>query len=339
MAKIRDWAVERDLRALSAMRRTCVIDFLQWTDDGASRTYQHPRITRHGHRATMQHLRAADFLALPDAVAMRPIARLEVSVDFFPGRSSTRAEAPGLLANCFEALFRRLAPWNHSAIRSRVFAQGGPGTGRHAYLEPPPTYGPSGRLLLRHLDADERLNVPLRRPALLAGRWTSETVWYGDAVEPSWDHLPIQPAPGAQVRLYCKTTDSGRTLPQSEWRVRVEVTLNGARLAQEGVINVGHIDQRTLTAMVSKFILLGQATGRKLPAPPRRDGSMARWMSRELHRRASIEQQHALERAPVEGLIATLPHNHLVKFKTVPELMKMVRVPAADFFKPQRRAR
>ncbi|NCT81833.1 MAG: hypothetical protein GXC94_01695 [Comamonadaceae bacterium] len=336
-SKNHDGSIERDLQAMKAMRRTSAIDYIKWTDDAESLKHKHPAIKRQGHRATMHDLRGRDLVALPLAIQDRPIAELELSIDFYPGRTATRTATPELMADCYEALFRRLAPWKSGLIADRVGTCDGSPLSRQIYNEPEPKRGESGGLLILHRPLEDRVGE-LRRPTLVAGRLQSETIYYGHKLKESWAHLPTPPEAAAQVKLYCKTTDLGQDLPVSEWRVRVEVTLNRAALAQQGIRRVGHLDQRALTAVAGKFILLGQMTGKELCLPRiARTGRPGGWMAREMNRRERRAQALAIERAATEGMVSTMPNDHLLKFKTDPALMKMVRVPVADFFKQQRR--
>lgn len=322
---------------MKAMRRTCVIDYIKWTDDSASLLYTHPAIRRHGHRATMHDLRGRDLAALPLTIQDRPIAQLELSIDFYPGRTAMRTATPELMADCYEALFRRLAPWKSGLIADRVGTCDGSPRSRQIYNEPEQELGESGDPMLLDWTPEDRVGAH-RRPRLVAGRLKSETIYYGHRLKESWAHLPSPPEAAAQVKLYCKTTDLGQDLPVSEWRVRVEVTLNCAALAQLGIRRVGHVDQRALTAVAGKFILLGQMTSKELRLPRRaRTGRLGGWMAREMHRRERQAQTQAIEMVATNGIVSTKPHDHLLNFKTDPALMKMVRVPVADFFKQQRR--
>lgn len=287
----------------------------------------------------MHNLRALELLALPKSVRSRPLAALELSIDFYPRGAPTPEAAHVLMADCFEVLFRRLAPWKSGLIRNLVRASGGRRQIRNLYEEPAPMWSASGELLIPGWAPGDHLGRAFR-PELIDGRVRSETIYYDKPIEESWAHYQIQPEPGAQVKLYYKTTDCGQELPASQWRVRVEVTLNGAALAQRGVHRLEDIDQTALTAITGEFILLGRVVATELRSPRRRRKNlMGDWMARELHRRHQHSQARAIELASTEGMVATMPRDDLLRFKTAPALMNMVRVPVADFFKPQRRAR
>jgi hypothetical protein len=98
----------------------------------------------------------------------------------------------------------------------------------------------------------------------------SHTLYMGERVQPSWAHLQWVPKPTAQVKMYLKTTDqAGLPLARSEWRVRIEVALNGAALKDVlGVSTVGDLLTANFRALGKGYLRLAQASpvaGPKIP--------------------------------------------------------------------------
>jgi hypothetical protein len=126
------------------------------------------------------------------------------------------------------------------------------------------------------------------------------------------------------MRLYIKVTDDvGTPIPRSEWRTRVEVTLNAPALdAVLDVRTVGDLHRAKLRKLGGSYLRLA----RPVEDPPRRFGSARSHASFRKSMLALLKKKAV--RDVVEALRqgnATQHETGMVTYKTVPQLTTPIK--------------
>lgn len=277
-----------DSALLRRFRKKCSIDFVQWMDDTTSAAIPVPGVHRQGHRATLHNVTPKRLFATNPAILVRPIAGVEIALDFVPKAASTIGEQVDDLIQMFDLLTRRLAPWKGRHLVHRIATSHRRGSSctirkaRRHDLDPQ---------VLHHEPESARLPLP----QILGDRVVSATVYYGHKVHPNWKAgKPSTPAQ-AQARVYIKTTDGGTDLPRNEWRVRMEVTLNpGAAVDVLGACFVGDLHIADYTSIVKTYLRLTtvipvrQPTFNRVPSAALRSLLATRVRSRASRDRANL---------------------------------------------------
>lgn len=221
--------------------------------------------------ATLHDARASRLAELIRLTPHAHVHRLEVFLDFCPRRPASESARQMALADMQDFLLSRLYPWDGAGLQLavRTFSLE---DGSEAMF--PREWFPL---------ADSEIFTVCRRPRY------DETLYFGHAehkyADPAQPHL-------ASMKLYRKVKDDGRSLPPSNWRIRVEVTLNAAGCAHFGLRRLQDVQAFSFRRLAPYFQL----------AEPRAESSISKkalrkfpWLAAaaEAAQRAVTEEVHA----------------------------------------------
>lgn len=310
--RIRDLREADDAALLKSARRRFGIDFISWETTPSGRV---PKMKVNGLSSTLHSVRPAALVNLPTAVLDSRALQAEFYLDFWPKNLKSEDERNEFLQRVYDMVHRRLDPRQSRYVADRAFRK--------------------SMILSEHVptDPESRIAQPLfRGPSIHAC-----TVYFGHKLPPAYLEVRSPFDPWAQLKVYLKVSDNGKDLPRSEWRVRLEVTLNSAALQEVmGVSTVRDLifaDYRALAREYFRF-------ARPEPAPllPKRPRKRAPLMARlapvYLHRYA---QRRALD-ATKHGNFTQFDDGW-VTYKTAPELTRVASAAADEHRRALNRAR
>lgn len=314
----------RDAKILAITKRHAEIDFIKWTDDDASLALVVPGLKRQGLRSTLHDLTAKKFASLPPAILIRPVAAVELAIDFHAFGKVPRSDEVELLIETYMVLHRRLAPWRAPFVGDRIYRNRGPGSqARHLSSKKPLLEQRADGIWLREYEAPT-----IWRPFVVSSDLRCYTVYFGDTPTPNWANLGWMPEPRAEVRLYIKVTDQRRPIDQKLWRTRVEINLNGAAMAEVlGVRTVGELRETDMRLLATEFLSLMRT--RAMTTKPL--NKMRRGPLRALlqERRQSIADRDAYD-GTLQGNYSQF-QGGAVEFKPVPKLNIHITSPLREF--------
>lgn len=206
-------------KLLRSAKRSASIDFIKWEDNDTSRDKDISGVVRLGKIATLHDVTPKKWRNLPPEVMSRPLVALEFSIDFQAHTDLPEQERFELSTEIYEALGKRLAPWLGQHINGQVGQVGS----TKQYLSEHPS-----RIATPHINRKRPRRLNLRLPRYVDGKYEDETTYYGLDVRKSTS-CPDSPEQ-SQVKLYYKTLDNKKKLPETQRRVRIEATSNAKAL-------------------------------------------------------------------------------------------------------------
>lgn len=338
MTKTKDGFLDADVKVLSAMRRSATIDWLQWTDNTTSLEFKAKGLKRPGRHSTLHDVTALRLKSLPASVLERPIAGIEVAVDFTPKRATSPEEHVKQLVDTFTVLQRRLIPWNGLYVGNRIYKAWFKGDRKGKIRS-----GREEAILLPAVRGDPIRIRDLRKIGIVEARVDRDlvikapTFYFGHRPSPDWTDYPYQPEACSQVRLYIKVTDDDFPIPRSTWCVRCEVTMNATPVREIlGARNVQDLIAAPWHALASQYFVLGRAEPMfraGLPLPRQRGRPRGGQSSAIV----ALCRARILELSKRDADVASGDGNFTqreegsVTFKLEPALTKFMREPLHEF--------